>query len=239
MRSAFPCLSQGVAALTRPPTRRFIRIPDVSCYLKLAGQSPISVQNIRRCMLSSSAGGGGSGSDDGYKNTDDPHAMFKEQMEQLKHERENMFGFTEDEEDSWSNLTSGKEQLPNSLMESVKQARDEYNARTVESPDPLTIVTETAIANGSSSTSSASSAASHYEPSHGLTHLSEDGLSVNMVDVGDKAITQRMARAETRVIFPPEVVEAFQKSQNGDTELVGSKGPIFATAKIAGIMAAK
>ena len=194
-------------------------------------------------MFSSSSttpSSGGRGSDDDYNNTEDPHAMFKEQMEQLKDERENMFGFTEDEEDSWSNLTSGKEQLPTSLMESVKQARDEYNARTVESPDPYAITTETATASSSSSSSTSSSAASYSEPSHGLTHLSEDGSSVNMVDVGDKAITQRMARAETRVIFPPEVVEAFQKSQNGgDTELVGPKGPIFATAKIAGIMAAK
>ena len=47
-----------------------------------------------------------------------------------------------------------------------------------------------------------------------------------------------MAKARTHVIFPPEVVEAFS-SHDGTNEMVGPKGPIFATAKTAGIMAAK
>mmetsp|Transcript_116252 Transcript_116252/g.237777 ORF Transcript_116252/g.237777 Transcript_116252/m.237777 type:complete len:168 (-) Transcript_116252:303-806(-) len=66
-----------------------------------------------------------------------------------------------------------------------------------------------------------------------------------MVDVGRKAVTPRMAHARTEVWLPPDVLEAFlPKTEAGDgssssPELVGPKGPIFATAKIAGIMAAK
>ena len=195
-------------------------------------------KNVRRCMFSSSSGGG---DDDGYNNTDDPHAMFKEQMEQLKLERQDMFGFTEEEEDSWSNVGSGQDQLPSSLMKSVEQARAEQQAKTVESPEtssPFMNIADNTSSNDTILQHNTSKNEVDYEPSHGLTHLSEDGSSVNMVDVGNKAVTQRMARAETRVIFPPEVVAAFQQSQNND-ELIGPKGPIFATAKIAGIMAAK
>lgn len=71
---------------------------------------------------------------------------------------------------------------------------------------------------------------------HGLTHVSLDGQSVSMVDVGDKAVTKRTATAISKVLFPPEIMDAFEMSSN---DLIGPKGPIFATAKIAGIMAAK
>jgi len=70
-----------------------------------------------------------------------------------------------------------------------------------------------------------------------------------MVDVGHKVVTPRTAHARSEVWLPPEVLEAFlpgAASTNNNTttnlsfgELVGPKGPIFATAKIAGIMAAK
>jgi cyclic pyranopterin phosphate synthase len=69
-----------------------------------------------------------------------------------------------------------------------------------------------------------------------FTHLSDDGLDISMVDVGKKPVTQRVARAQSRVIFPPEIVSAFQMVGN---DLVGPKGPIFSTARTAGIMAAK
>ena len=69
-----------------------------------------------------------------------------------------------------------------------------------------------------------------------LTHVSSDGQSISMVDVGDKAVTKRTATAISKVLFPPEVMAAFEMSSN---DLIGPKGPIFATAKITGIMAAK
>jgi cyclic pyranopterin monophosphate synthase len=55
-----------------------------------------------------------------------------------------------------------------------------------------------------------------------------------MVDVGDKAVTQRSAVAETRVRFPAGVAAAL-RAQGFNT----AKGPVFHTAIIAGVMAAK
>ena len=55
-----------------------------------------------------------------------------------------------------------------------------------------------------------------------------------MVDVSDKAVTKRTAIAESRVRFPAAVAEAL-RTQGFST----SKGPVFHTAIIAGVQAAK
>jgi cyclic pyranopterin phosphate synthase len=55
-----------------------------------------------------------------------------------------------------------------------------------------------------------------------------------MVDVSDKAVTKRTAVAEARVRFPEAVAAALRESG-----LRSSKGPIFDTAIVAGVMAAK
>jgi cyclic pyranopterin phosphate synthase len=55
-----------------------------------------------------------------------------------------------------------------------------------------------------------------------------------MVDVGDKAVTKRTATAQSRVRFPAEVAETL-RAQGFST----AKGPVFQTAIIAGVMAAK
>jgi cyclic pyranopterin phosphate synthase len=55
-----------------------------------------------------------------------------------------------------------------------------------------------------------------------------------MVDVGDKAVTRRVAIAQSRVRFPADVAHAL-RTQGFST----SKGPVFQTAIIAGVMAAK
>lgn len=68
------------------------------------------------------------------------------------------------------------------------------------------------------------SAFSHIDPQHRPT----------MVDVGGKAVTQRSATAETRVQFPSAVADAL-RTQGFST----AKGPVFHTAIIAGVMAAK
>ena len=61
-----------------------------------------------------------------------------------------------------------------------------------------------------------------------------------MVDVGAKLATRRTAVAETLVVFPDEVLEAFSRQQGTNkNELIGPKGPIFSTAILAGIMASK
>jgi cyclic pyranopterin monophosphate synthase len=55
-----------------------------------------------------------------------------------------------------------------------------------------------------------------------------------MVDVGDKTASKRTATAEARVLFPAVVAAALRESG-----LRSAKGPIFDTAIIAGVMAAK
>ena len=66
-----------------------------------------------------------------------------------------------------------------------------------------------------------------------LSHIDRQGKSC-MVDVGEKAITQRVAVAQTKVTFPTEVYRQLQQ-----TQLTSAKGSIVDTANIAGIMAAK
>ena len=66
-----------------------------------------------------------------------------------------------------------------------------------------------------------------------LTHLDSDNRPA-MVDVGGKEVTHRVAVAEARVILPPNVAEALRESGHRT-----KKGPVFDTAIIAGVMAAK
>jgi cyclic pyranopterin monophosphate synthase len=67
----------------------------------------------------------------------------------------------------------------------------------------------------------------------GFSHLDADSRP-SMVDVGGKAVTRRTARAEARVWLPPEIRERFE-----DGDIRGPKGPVFHTAILAGVMAAK
>jgi cyclic pyranopterin phosphate synthase len=64
-----------------------------------------------------------------------------------------------------------------------------------------------------------------------MTHLSSNG-DVNMVDVSDKKKTIRIAKATSKVIMSEE---AFHMVQNNNSK----KGNVTATARIAGIQAAK
>jgi cyclic pyranopterin phosphate synthase len=66
-----------------------------------------------------------------------------------------------------------------------------------------------------------------------LSHV-DDKNRPTMVDVGDKAVTAREAHARAIVELPGEVLAAL----DGD-EIQSKKGPVFATAIIAGVMAAK
>ncbi len=64
-----------------------------------------------------------------------------------------------------------------------------------------------------------------------LTHIDDKG-QVKMVDVSDKDVTSRQARATASIKMSSE---AFALVQSGEHK----KGDVIATAKIAGIMAAK
>jgi cyclic pyranopterin phosphate synthase len=66
-----------------------------------------------------------------------------------------------------------------------------------------------------------------------FSHLSSTGQP-QMVSVSGKAVTLRVARAQAKVWLTPAVAAKFD-----GTELISKKGPVFQTAIIAGIMAAK
>jgi cyclic pyranopterin phosphate synthase len=64
-----------------------------------------------------------------------------------------------------------------------------------------------------------------------LSHLDETGAA-RMVDVTDKAATQRTARAEGFIAMAPATLALVEKGE-------AKKGDVLAAARIAGIMAAK
>ena len=66
-----------------------------------------------------------------------------------------------------------------------------------------------------------------------FTHLDEN-RQPQMVDVIEKNVTRRTARAEAIVNLTPEVMTRFDGS-----EIQSKKGPVFHTAILAGIQAAK
>ncbi|RVQ69065.1 cyclic pyranopterin monophosphate synthase MoaC [Croceicoccus ponticola] len=65
----------------------------------------------------------------------------------------------------------------------------------------------------------------------GLTHLDKAGAA-RMVDVGAKAVTRRKALATGRIVMSVQAIEAILGG-------LVKKGDVLATARIAGIMAAK
>jgi len=64
-----------------------------------------------------------------------------------------------------------------------------------------------------------------------LTHIDVAGRA-RMVDVGDKSETERVARAEGSITMNPDALAAIESNNL-------AKGDAIATARIAGIMAAK
>ncbi|MDX9973915.1 MAG: cyclic pyranopterin monophosphate synthase MoaC, partial [FCB group bacterium] len=66
-----------------------------------------------------------------------------------------------------------------------------------------------------------------------LSHVGADGRAA-MVNVASKTATRRTSHARAIVTMPPEVAERFS---GGDIQ--SKKGPVFQTAILAGVMAAK
>ena len=64
-----------------------------------------------------------------------------------------------------------------------------------------------------------------------LTHVDAEGHA-RMVDVGDKPVTRRVARARAVVVMQPETLAAIREGNI-------KKGAVLATARLAGVMAAK
>lgn len=64
-----------------------------------------------------------------------------------------------------------------------------------------------------------------------LTHFKQGG-EAHMVNVGDKAVTRRVAVAEGRICMQPETLALITEGRAG-------KGDVLGIARVAGIMAAK
>ncbi len=64
-----------------------------------------------------------------------------------------------------------------------------------------------------------------------LSHFNNAG-EAHMVDVGDKAVTRRIAVAGGRIVMLPETLQLIVSGQHG-------KGDVLGIARVAGIMAAK
>ena len=64
-----------------------------------------------------------------------------------------------------------------------------------------------------------------------LSHINDDG-NARMVDVSDRSITQRSARASGKVVLSKSVLSLIAEGKT-------PKGDVLATARIAGIMGAK
>jgi len=159
------------------------------------------------------------------------HALYKEQLRDLQEEREALFGFTAADKESWTSQDIGENSADgdNSL-----KSLDEVVGRLKEAEHFSTSYGESSIVESFNDGNDKT-----------FTHLSSSRDSASMVDVGRKISTRRIARAQTKVIFPVEVMEAFRTRNEKElqsissSEIVGPKGPIFSTAKLAGIMGAK
>jgi hypothetical protein len=71
------------------------------------------------------------------------------------------------------------------------------------------------------------------EDNETLTHWDASKEQVTMVDVSSKNATQRHAVAQSIVLVPIEAMKVLMP-EDKSTEIHGPKGPIFATARIAG-----
>jgi len=67
-----------------------------------------------------------------------------------------------------------------------------------------------------------------------FTHINPDTNYPSMVDVSDKQVTKRIARAQSIVVLGEEIMTHLQGN-----DIQTKKGPVFQTAIIAGTMAAK
>lgn len=66
-----------------------------------------------------------------------------------------------------------------------------------------------------------------------FTHIDASG-NPKMVDVSEKRVTKRVAKAQAVVLLGKEILSKIKNN-----ELITKKGPVFHTAIIAGVMAAK
>jgi len=173
-------------------------------------------------------------------------------LEERLNEREARYEFSPEERAAWGESPPDPEAMKNILEQVALERQKELEYSKSASLSPSSPPDGNTNSNSSKSIPAPTLSLTQQETLEHheyFSHVSVDGEGVHMVDVGHKVVTPRTAHARSEVWLPPEVLEAFlpgAASTNNNTttnlsfgELVGPKGPIFATAKIAGIMAAK
>ena len=168
-------------------------------------------------------------------------------LEEMNQNREAMYAFTVEEKTAWGS-SAAKQALSSEFLVAVKKAKD-ANAvyeQTLEEgkEDKRKAIVEEAehhmLQMEKSEKVGENVIIDNNETDQPFTHLNNNGDQVSMVDVGNKEVTRRVAVARSSVVFPPEVMNAFGITKNGGNhEMIGKKGPIFSTARLAGIMGAK
>jgi molybdenum cofactor biosynthesis protein MoaC len=201
-------------------------------------------------------------------NDDEPPFMeMNMTVEEMNTNREAIYAFTKEEKAAWgSSITDNP--LSSEYLDAINKAREAkamYEASMQKDLEEKVVAMareevgrqDSSIDSGSSSYEESENDSLDFDPNDVMydkpnnnhsyfTHLNPKGDEATMVDVGAKEITRRIAVARTTVVFPPEVMEAFDvplvdstSPASGKHEMIGTKGPIFATAKLAGIMGAK
>lgn len=179
-------------------------------------------------------------------------------MEERNEERDLIYNFTPEETQAWAKNAANTQSLPFAKMDSnlmnaihqVRAARDAYeDEQQKQMQDMQSSFLKEYTAKSGKDTPISNEDVPILQKTLYFTHLNEKGDQVSMVDVGHKTITRRVAKARSIVYLPPEVMDAFAASRSSSTssnsnnssakEMMSTKGPIFSTARIAGIMGAK
>lgn len=183
--------------------------------------------------------------------SDNDHDLQKT-IEQMNREREELYDFTPEEKVAWGNINTANNFGTHSsdLMNAIEKAKetkalyeDEVRRETESRVNEMVQgISKNMDCDDNENVTGVSD-----ENNEIFTHLNKSGEEVSMVDVGDKTVSKRIAVARSTVLFPSEVMQAFGLADDSDNntikrntnEVVGPKGPIFATARLAGIMGAK
>ena len=184
--------------------------------------------------------------DDHHHTNSDPNSknIDIDDIESKKIQREEMYEFSSHDRTSW-----GKPQPDHDTMQQVIKAIHLERQQEQQQQQPKN-------ENQYSATTPSKQQQPQQMDHESFSHVTKDGTSIHMVDVGKKDVTSRMAHARSEVWLPANVLAAFLPSSSSllvsstsdddnntqnysSNELIGPKGPIFATAKLAGIMGAK
>ena len=165
---------------------------------------------------------------------DEAHRLFKEQVDEMNAEREELFGFEDGEREAWG---SGNEVGSRMSAEELNRVNGVLSSRGREGG-------EGGGGGGGRGAYEDDASASFYNSFGGgggeladMTHIGTGGdgkTTFKMVDTSAKGESLRIATAEARVVLPDSVNRIFREEE-GKT----AKGNVFDVSRLAGIMGAK